>query len=311
MIELISRFNRFMMSQSFYPILLSSILAMSIFMVRVFISRSLHIYSNLVWNLFLAWIPYLFSMQAAALYFVFPRQWWMLIVPGGIWLAFFPNAPYIVTDFLHLVNHPHIPLWYDILLLTTFSWTGVFLAIASLRTMQALIKIHLGNILSWFFVIVSLSLCGLGLYLGRFNRWNSWDLLIHPKTILKDIAIQVINPLDNLSFFGFTIIFIFFLFISYLMFTSILQFEDQTHNTGIKKHHEKSYHNLIRLAIFIMGFFLIILSLGVDVIGFGETNIFGWKQILTITLGIIFIILGLYLSIKIQINTRAIRSSIK
>jgi len=298
MIALISRFNRFLMSQSFYPILLSSILAMAIFVVRVFISGSSHIYSNLVWNLFLAWLPYLFSMQAAALYFIFPRQWWMLIVPGGIWLAFFPNAPYIVTDFLHLVDHPNIPLWYDILLLTTFSWTGVFLAIASLRTMQALVKIHLGIILSWFFVIVSVSLCGLGLYLGRFNRWNSWDLLIHPKTILKDIAIQVINPFDNLGFFGFTILFIFFLFISYLMFTSILPFEDQTHTPGGKMHHIKPYQNAIRIALFIMGFFLIILSLGVEIIGFGETNIFGWKQILALSLGILFILIGLYLSIK-------------
>jgi len=226
MINLLSRLNRFLMSQSLYPILLSSILAMAIFAVRVYMSGSLRIYSNLVWNLFLAWIPYLFAVQAAALYYLFPKQWWMLIVPGGIWLAFFPNAPYIVTDFFHLEDRLYIPLWYDILMLTTFAWTGVFLAIASLRTMQALVKIHFGKFLSWVFVAVALSLSGLGIYLGRFERWNSWDLLSHPKSILKDVAVQVIDPFSNLSFFGFTILFTFFLFICYLMFVSIKPFEE-------------------------------------------------------------------------------------
>ncbi len=226
MINLLTRFNRFLMSQSLYPILLSTVLAMAIFTVRVYFSGSLRTYSNLVWNLLLAWIPYLFAVLAAALYHLFPRQWWLLIIPGGVWLVFFPNAPYIVTDFFHLVDRPYIPLWYDILLLTTFSWTGVFLAIASLRTMQSLVRIHIGAIISWFFVAIALSLSGLGIYLGRFGRWNSWDLLTHPKSILKDIAMQVIDPFANLGFFGFTILFSFFLLICYLMFTSIRPLEE-------------------------------------------------------------------------------------
>jgi uncharacterized membrane protein len=203
-------------------------LAMAIFVVRVYTSGSFRIYSNLVWNLFLAWIPYLFAIKAAALYHLFPRQWWLLILPGGIWLVFFPNAPYIVTDFFHLSDHPNIPLWYDILMLTTFAWTGVFLAIASLRTMQALVKIYFGLFISWFFVAVALSLGGLGIYLGRFERWNSWDLLSHPKSILKDIAVQVIDPWSNLGFFGFTLLFTFFLFICYIMFVSIKPFEESS-----------------------------------------------------------------------------------
>jgi len=228
MVNLLSRLNRFLMSQSLYPIILSSMLAMAIFVVRVYTSGSFRIYSNLVWNLFLAWIPYLFAIKAAALYHLFPRQWWLLILPGGIWLVFFPNAPYIVTDFFHLSDYPNIPLWYDILMLTTFAWTGVFLAIASLRTMQALVKIYFGLFISWFFVAVALSLGGLGIYLGRFERWNSWDLLSHPKSILKDIAVQVIDPWSNLGFFGFTLLFTFFLFICYIMFVSIKPFEESS-----------------------------------------------------------------------------------
>jgi uncharacterized membrane protein len=113
-------------------------------------------------------------------------------------------------------------------MLTTFAWTGVFLAIASLRTMQALVKIYFGLFISWFFVAVALSLGGLGIYLGRFERWNSWDLLSHPKSILKDIAVQVIDPWSNLGFFGFTLLFTFFLFICYIMFVSIKPFEESS-----------------------------------------------------------------------------------
>jgi uncharacterized membrane protein len=226
MMKSISRLNRFLVSQSFYPILLSSMLAMAIFVVRVYFSGSYRIYANLVWNLFLAWIPYLFSLLAVALFRLFPKQWWMLLAPGAVWLAFFPNAPYIVTDFFHLVQRPYIPLWYDILLLTTFSWTGIFLTIASLRSMQSLVRSYLGSFLSWLFVAGSMGLCGLGIYLGRFERWNSWDLLTHPKSILKDVAIQLIDPLSNLGFFGFTMLFTAFLLICYLMFTSIQPLEE-------------------------------------------------------------------------------------
>lgn len=218
--------HQFLIGQSFYPILLSTGLAMSIFIVRVFISHSFVIYRNLVWNLFLAWVPYLFSLLAAWLHRGQPRRWWLLLIPGAIWLAFFPNAPYIVTDFLHLEARPRIPLWYDILLLATFSWTGIFLAIASLRTMQWLVRRFLGAIAGWLFVTAALALSGLGIYLGRFQRWNSWDLLLHPEKILTDIAVRLANPFDNLRFIGFTLIFTAFLLVCYLMFISVRHPDD-------------------------------------------------------------------------------------
>jgi uncharacterized membrane protein len=136
-------------------------------------------------------------------------------------LIFFPNAPYIVTDFFHLTPRPSIPLWYDIMLITAFSWTGIFLALASLRTMQGLVKIYLGEIVGWIFVGVSLALSGLGIYLGRFERWNSWDLLVHPHRILADIAVRFYDPLSNIRFFSFTILFTAFLLVCYLTFISM------------------------------------------------------------------------------------------
>jgi len=221
MTETLLRLHRFVTSQSFYPIVLSSALAVAIYVGRVAYSGSWIVYINLIWNLFLAWIPYSFSMLAAVLHLLFPRQWWLLIIPSGIWLLFFPNAPYIVTDFFHLLPRPNVPMWYDILMLTTFSWTGIFLAIASLRTMQGLIKFHIGGFSSWVFVVFSLGLGGLGIYLGHFERWNSWDMLTHPRKILKDILDPFADPLNSLRFFGFTILFTAFLVVCYLMFISM------------------------------------------------------------------------------------------
>lgn len=225
MIDALKRIHRFLAGQSLYPILLSSLLALAFFGGRVLYGHTWK-YNNLVWNLFLAWIPYLFSFIAAAINTVFQRQGWMLLLPGLVWLVFFPNAPYLVTDFLHLEERPPIPLWYDVGLLATFAWTGCFLAIASLRTMQLLVKNYLGWFVSWFFVGTATILSGLGIYLGRFPRWNSWDLFLQPKDILADIALRMSNPFNNLRFFGFTIMFTAFLLVCYLMFISIQKVDE-------------------------------------------------------------------------------------
>jgi uncharacterized membrane protein len=230
----ILRVHRFFSSQALYPLVLSTALALVFFAGRVIYGQTWN-YSNLVWNLFLAWVPYFFSLFAAVLHAFFPRHWWMLLLPGALWLIFFPNAPYIVTDFLHLTPRPPIPLWYDIGLLATFAWTGCFLAIASLRTMQHLVKTYLGKVTGWLFAGASLALCGLGIYLGRFGRWNSWDLFYQPQDIIQDVLVRLANPFNNLRFFAFTLMFTTFLSVSYLMFVSITRLEDPERNEPVKK----------------------------------------------------------------------------
>ncbi len=213
--------HRFFMDQLLYPLVLSSLLALGFWLGQVVLSSSWVFYRNLIWNLFLAWIPYLFSFLAAASHRLFPRQWWLLILPGAVWLAFFPNAPYLLTDFLHLENRPGIPLWYDILLLAAFAWSGLFLAVASLQSMHRIMSGYLGWLGGWTFAMTALGLSGLGLYLGRFSRWNSWDLLLQPKDILRDLLSRFANPFSNLTFFGFTLMFTAFLLVCYLTFVSV------------------------------------------------------------------------------------------
>jgi uncharacterized membrane protein len=226
MLRDLTKLHHFLASQSLYPILLSTFLALAFYAGRVFYAGIWWHYSNLVWNLFLAWVPYVFSLIAAVLFRRSTRNWWLLIPAGGLWLIFFPNAPYIVTDFLHLEQRPPVPLWYDIGLLATFAWTGCFLAIASLRTMQFLVGHYMGRFLSWIFVAGVLGLSGLGIYLGRFGRFNSWDLFFQPKDVVKDILVRVVNPINNLRFFGFTLMFTAFLLVLYLMFASIRRMDE-------------------------------------------------------------------------------------
>jgi uncharacterized membrane protein len=225
LIKMIRGLHRFFSAQLLYPMILSSLLAVGIWVGRVILSDAVIIYRMLVWNLFLAWIPYLFSVLAGGLHRLFPKQWWLLLGPAAIWLAFFPNAPYLLTDFLHLEPRPYIPLWYDILMLATFAWSGLFLAIVSLQTMHRIVKAYLGWVVGWVFAGGVLALSGLGLYLGRFSRWNSWDLVRTPEEILKDILSRVANPFSNLTFFGFTLMFTAFLLVCYLTFVSVRRSE--------------------------------------------------------------------------------------
>ncbi|HOU11831.1 MAG TPA: DUF1361 domain-containing protein [Anaerolineae bacterium] len=217
--ERLVRLHTFLSRQGFYPVALSSLLCAGLYLTRVVIGRTWDFYSML-WNLFLAWIPYLGSIWAMHLHEKHPRRWWTLLIPFAIALAFFPNAPYIVTDLLHLQARSRIPLWFDTGMLATFAWTGVILGIYALKLMQDIVKTWVGTMLSWGFVLAVLVMSGMGIYLGRFLRWNSWDLLIQPKAILYDVAIRLRHPFGHLSTYGVTLMFAALMFVCYLTLTA-------------------------------------------------------------------------------------------
>ena len=218
----LAQLHRFLAQHSFYALLLTSALACGILAARIAQAHRLN-YLFLIWNLILAWVPYAWSLWADASQRRHPRAWWRLIVPGALWLLFLPNAPYLVTDLVHLYERPPVPLWYDIGLLAAFILSGCFLAVVSLHIMQALVRRVAGSLASWLFVGIAMGLSGLGVYLGRVQRWNSWDILFYPRDVLADATRPLLNPASHLHPLALSALFAAVIFICYVMYLSAYQ----------------------------------------------------------------------------------------
>lgn len=218
----LKQLHRFFLHHALYPLVLSSLLACALLAGRLYFTRH-WTYLFLAWNLFLAWIPYGVSLALAWLYQSRSWQRLPLLALGLVWLAFLPNAPYLVTDLIHLQPREPMPFWYDLGLFAVFAWTGLFLAIFSLRAIQRLVAAQAGLGVSWLFAAGVLGLNGVGVYIGRFLRWNSWDLLFQPHTILAQMTERLANPLEYPGSIGFTLMFALFLLVCYLtiMTTSV------------------------------------------------------------------------------------------
>jgi len=143
---------------------------------------------GLVWNIFLAWIPLFLALLIHALATRFKRRFGPVVVCGIAWFLFFPNAPYLVTDLVHWKNRAPVPIWFDLLMIMSFAWTGLLLGYLSLYLMQELVRRWKGRGWSWSFVVLVLSLSSFGIYLGRFQRLNSWDVFAHPMGLLSDVT---------------------------------------------------------------------------------------------------------------------------
>jgi uncharacterized membrane protein len=194
-------------------------------------------FSFLIWNLFLAWIPYLIALvlvffdrryPPSSLKGILsakkescgqrkPLDWTVFWIIGLLtaWLLFFPNAPYLVTDLLHLQNRFVVPHWYDVMVFTAFAWTGLLLGFCSLAIVQA----YLGQYLNHFWIqglsFFAIVLGGFGVYMGRFQRWNSWDILDDPLQILRQ-QVHVLRHYDQyLNTLGMSVVMAGFLLTSY------------------------------------------------------------------------------------------------
>ncbi len=206
----------------------SSLISVALFRIRTLLSGS-EDYTFLIWNLFLAWIP--LGMAYAASSFAKKRKYLFIVMPlaAFLWLVFFPNAPYILTDLQHL-SHPrqNIPVWFDMLLINWFAWTGLLLGVFSLFMMHDIVRRAFGRITGWFFVLSVGLLSGLGIYIGRFLRWNSWDILFHPLERLIDFLYFATHPsLQSIVFIGVFSAFFIFIYISLYAFG--LLFHEQMH----------------------------------------------------------------------------------
>lgn len=177
-------------------------------------------YRFLLTNLFLACVPLLLSTTLR----MADRLRCHWTIKGGLfglWLLFLPNAPYILTDILHLTRTSDAPAWYDLALLLSCSGTGLLLGYLSLVDVQAIVAGRLSPVFGWIFALVSLVLSGFAIYLGRFLRWNSWDVLLTP-TRLLDITNVLMHPVSNARPLSVTLVFGIILVLGYISLRILL-----------------------------------------------------------------------------------------
>lgn len=187
---------------------------------RIYKTNSI-VYGFLLWNLFLAWIPYIISI----IYLIFHEKIKLKLLNLFIfltWLLFFPNSPYILTDIIHLVDiRDRVPIWYDLILILSFACTGLFVGILSLFNIHIALKKYFNNFKSWIIVFITIFLCSFGVYLGRYQRWNSWDFFTQPITLLKGMIIKMFEPNADITSFGVTGLLTLFITMTYLTFYSL------------------------------------------------------------------------------------------
>jgi uncharacterized membrane protein len=174
-------------------------------------------YYFLLWNLFLAWLPMVPALLTVEYWRRQPTPSWRLAVMGAVWLLFFPNAPYIFTDIIHLTKGFQAHFWVDLALFLSFGFTGLVLGFISLYLMQSVVKRAYGARASWGFVALVAGLSGFGIYLGRFLRFNSWDVLVKPLQLSRGVGKWAADPLAGSHTYAFPALFATFLFITYLM----------------------------------------------------------------------------------------------
>lgn len=149
----------------------------------------------LIWNLFLAWLPLGLAYLVGDMW----RQRYIgrrgVIVGAGIWLLFFPNAPYLITDLIHLKAAPDHLIWYDALMSFSFALSGLLTGLYSLLKVHRLVEKIWNSLIAWVTVSGSLVLSSYGVYLGRFGRWNSWDIVTHPFSLVRYSVSNLHDPL--------------------------------------------------------------------------------------------------------------------
>lgn len=196
--------------------------SVTVLMIRMKLNQSFF-FLFLMWNLFLALIPYTISFYLTSkenittLYFAFGFI---------IWLLFLPNAPYMVTDFIHLRTGNNFHLWLDIIVILSFALSGLLLFFMSLLDMQKCIEIKFNKITIQTLTLSVIFLSGFGVYLGRFLRYNSWEVISQPQYLFKDISAILMSPLQYSEAWLFSLGFGTFLSVGFWLFKNFYRFEN-------------------------------------------------------------------------------------
>ena len=177
-----------------------STLSIALMLLRVKATHNIYL-MFLLWNLFLAYIPYLISSNLKS-DIVKRKLNTFFYIKLTIWLLFLPNSFYLITDFVHLHHINTIQYLYDAVLFTCFTVAGFYAGILSINEIQeAITNMFYNNKKAESFIIATCFLSAFGIYLGRVLRFNSWDILSNPMHLFDSI----INCLFQIEAIVFTL----------------------------------------------------------------------------------------------------------
>ncbi len=180
----------------------------------------------MIWNLFLGWIPF---------WLILWLEWQTdkqtvhklsakAIIILVMWLAFFPNAPYMITDLKYLLPQNNVPFWFDTIMLLSFAWTGLMLGYFSLYKVQKYLNKVIHPFLNWIFIVSAIIGASYGIFLGRYQRWNTWDIVTQPFVLIQDIFATMFTP----RAIGMTLVFSIFLILGYLTLVTLMSNETES-----------------------------------------------------------------------------------
>lgn len=177
-------------------------------------------YLFLPWNLFLAFIPYWITAKMIKEISLIEVKW-KLYALLTVWLLFIPNSFYIITDLFHLTHIESAPKWFDLLMLFSFAWNGLLPGVISLRRVELIITIHGWERFDIPFVFAVMWLSAFGIYIGRYLRFNSWDVITNPFSLAAEIMDMVLHPFQHAAAWGMTLVYGVFMTLLYFTFKKI------------------------------------------------------------------------------------------
>lgn len=161
----------------------------------------------MIWNLALAWLPVLFALGFRKTLATRRLQSWQCLGLLALWLGFLPNSFYLMSDLVHLQSSGEVSILFDIAMMMSFIVNGLILGYISVYIVhnQLLKKLSDRTVLAVLgFVFMA---CGFAIYLGRYLRWNTWDIILNPAGLLFDVSERVVNPVLHIQTYIVTITF--------------------------------------------------------------------------------------------------------
>ncbi|MBO9199104.1 MULTISPECIES: DUF1361 domain-containing protein [Niastella] len=169
----------------------------------------------LIWNLFLAWVPYVISswLQKQT---EMQEQKWKFFAIAVIWLLFIPNSFYILTDLFHLGKFHNVPNWFDLTLIISFAWNGLLLGVLSVRQIERMVQKYFPGKHELVFIFPIMWLNAIGVYIGRYPRFNSWDVVTNPIGLCAYLVKMICHPVQYVYAWGMVACFSVFMTLVYL-----------------------------------------------------------------------------------------------